>query len=182
MIFTCSLKIELIIFDPHLVNFYRPRTYVRREVMFSQVCVCSTFGVGGYHRLMMGFLVILGNVCLFTLGGGTPSPSLSIPVWGGGYPIQPWTEGYPNPALDRGGIPQSNLGCGGTLIQALNRGVPWTGGYPIPCLGGYPRYPPPPPPRIASTCYGYAAGGVPLAFTQEDFLVCFVNFIHSKAV
>ena len=30
---------------------------------------------------------------------------------------------------------------------------------------------PPPSPGIASTCYGYAAGGVPLAFTQEDFLV-----------
>ena len=25
-------------------NFYRPRTYVRREVMFSQVCVCSEGG------------------------------------------------------------------------------------------------------------------------------------------
>ena len=31
-----------------------------------------------------------------------------------------------------------------------------------------------PPPGIVSTCYGYAAGGVPLAFTQEDFLVLFV--------
>ena len=30
----------------------------------------------------------------------------------------------------------------------------------------------PPSPRIARTCYGYAAGGMPLAFTQEDFLVC----------
>ena len=29
----------------------------------------------------------------------------------------------------------------------------------------------PPPPRIARNCYGYAAGGMPLAFTQEDFLV-----------
>ena len=29
----------------------------------------------------------------------------------------------------------------------------------------------PPPPGIARTCYGYAAGGMPLAFTQEDFLV-----------
>ena len=28
-----------------------------------------------------------------------------------------------------------------------------------------------PPPGIAKTCYGYAAGGMPLAFTQEDFLV-----------
>ena len=47
--------------------------------------------------------------------------------------------------------------------------------------GGIPRVPPstrtgwgtPPPPirqsSIASTCY--AAGGMPLAFTQEDFLV-----------
>ena len=29
----------------------------------------------------------------------------------------------------------------------------------------------PPPTGIARTCYGYAAGGMPLAFTQEDFLV-----------
>ena len=29
----------------------------------------------------------------------------------------------------------------------------------------------PPPPGIARTCYGYAAGGMPVAFTQEDFLV-----------
>ena len=34
-----------------------------------------------------------------------------------------------------------------------------------------------PPPRIARNCYCYAAGGMPLAFTQEDFLVVeFVNF------
>ena len=30
---------------------------------------------------------------------------------------------------------------------------------------------PPPPPGIARNCYGYVAGGMPLAFTQEDFLV-----------
>ena len=30
---------------------------------------------------------------------------------------------------------------------------------------------PPPPPGIARNCYGHAAGGMPLAFTQEDFLV-----------
>ena len=27
------------------------------------------------------------------------------------------------------------------------------------------------PPGIVRTCYGYAVGGMPLAFTQEDFLV-----------
>ena len=31
-----------------------------------------------------------------------------------------------------------------------------------------------PPPGIASTFYGYAAGGMPLAFTQEDFLVALI--------
>ena len=30
-------------FSVVLARHYRPRTYVRREVMFSQVCVCSTF-------------------------------------------------------------------------------------------------------------------------------------------
>ena len=33
----------------------------------------------------------------------------------------------------------------------------------------------PPPPGIARTCYGYAAGGMPLAFTQED---CLVFYYH----
>ena len=34
---------------------------------------------------------------------------------------------------------------------------------------------PPPPPRIARNCYGYAAGGMPLAFTPEDFLLLDVS-------
>ena len=29
----------------------------------------------------------------------------------------------------------------------------------------------PPPPGIARNCYGYMVGSMPLAFTQEDFLV-----------
>ena len=36
----------------------------------------------------------------------------------------------------------------------------------------------PSPPRIARNCYGYAAGGMPLAFTQEDFLVVRIYFIN----
>ena len=38
----------------------------------------------------------------------------------------------------------------------------------------------PPPPGIARNCYGYAAGGMPLAFTQEDFLVVSENLIFSS--
>ena len=82
--------------------------------------------------------------------------------------------GYPIPGLD------GRLGTQGTPPPGLVGG-----GYPpnqVLMVGGVPRVPPqppgldgvpiPPPIRqsnIASTCY--AAGGVPLAFTQEDFLV-----------
>ena len=107
-------------------GFYRPCTYVRREVMFS---------TGVSVQLVAG-----GDTLSQVWGrGGTPSQ-----VWvGGGTPSQVW-----------GGTPS----WGGT-----------------PCLGGTPS---PPPPiaksSIVSTCY--AAGGVPLAFTQEDFLV--FNFLN----
>ena len=78
-------------------------------------------------------------------GGGTPSQ-----VWSG-YPSQVWMGGG-TPILLMGGTP-SKIRMGGTL--------------PILDWMGYP------PIRrqisIASTCY--TAGGVPLAFTQEDFLV-----------
>ena len=73
-------------------------------------------------------------------------------------------------------------------IQLSGEGVPpyqvWTGGgYPFPSGGGHPfpgldggrGYPPgkgvPPPHQTSTACTCYAAGGVPLAFTQEDFLV-----------
>ena len=93
---------------------------------------------------------VFTGVCLLTFRGGTPSQ-----VWVGGVPH-----------LRSGGYPMS-------------RGYPMSGAYPI--YGGVPHVrggtPSPGPPiaqsSIASTCY--AAGGLPLAFTQEDFLVpsCF---------
>ena len=122
--------------------YYRPHT-------FSQVSI-NISGEGGYPISGLG-------------RGGTPSQ-----VWVGGvphlspgeYPISgPGGRGYPM----SGGVPH------------VWRGTPCPGGYNI--YGGYPHVwggTPSPPPiaqsSIASTCY--AAGGVPLAFTQEDFLVC----------
>ena len=38
----------------------------------------------------------------------------------------------------------------------------------------------PPSPGIARNCYGHAAGGMPLAFMQEDFLVYFCLHIIFK--
>ena len=53
-----------------------------------------------------------------------------------------------------GGVPGLRFSGGGTWSQIFGRGGTWSqifrGGYPV---------------------YGYTAGGMPLAFTQEDFLV-----------
>ena len=133
------------------------------------------------------------SLSVHTGGGGTLSQ-----VWVGGTPCQVWMGGYPMPGLDGEGTP-SQVWMGGYPIPDLDGGYPsqvWMGGYPIPGQYGYP-----PPPRpgldgvppwpgldgvpphhdwmgypptirqsiIVSTCY--AAGSMPLAFTQEDFLV-----------
>ena len=42
------------------------------------------------------------------------------------------------------------------------------------------RDPPPTPSGITRNCYGYAAGGMPLAFTQEDFLGCVYFYLKSR--
>ena len=97
-------------------------------------------------------------------GGGTPSQ-----VWGVPHPRSGWSTPpdlrWDTPLDLRWGTPPR----------------PRTGypprpemGYPPPARSGWgtsprPEVGYPPPPSIASTFY--AAGGMPLAFTQEDFLV-----------
>ena len=86
--------------------------------------------------------------------GGTPVPARGCP-----------RTGVP-PSWDRTGVPPARTG-----VPSPQLGLE----YP-PAMAGVP--PPPPsrdgiPPRQnsrASTCH--AAGGMPLAVTQEDFLVC----------
>ena len=81
--------------------------------------------------------------------GGTPSS------YQGGTPSSWW-----------GGVPPYQVQVGGYPIQLI-----WVG-YPIQLMGGGTLAGGTPPPHqssIACTCY--AAGGMPLAFTQEDFLV-----------
>ena len=126
-------------------------------------------------------------------GGGTPFPGPG----GGGYPLPrsglggvPGPgRGYPLPS-SRWGVPPSQVQAGGHPLLRPGKGVlPYS-----PTLGrGSPHlelgtgYPPPgirkgvPPPlqtwnSIACTCY--TAGGMPLAFTQEDFLVYLFIYYH----
>ena len=118
----------------------------------SQVWVggCPISGLGGGHD-------ILG------LGGGYPISGL-----GGGYPIS-----------DLVGVPQPRSGWWGVPGVPLTRSG-WWGyvGYPPTRSGwwGEGTWGTPPTIRqssIASTCY--SEGGVPLVFTQEDFLV-YIDF------
>ena len=130
-----------------------------------------------------------GNIfSLFTLAGeGIPHLRFEV----GGYPISglggvphPMSGGYPISGLGRGVphlrsrvVPISGLGWYPSQVWGvphLQGGTPCLGGYPMcggyPMSGGVPHlWPPIAQSSIAST--SYAAGGVPLAFTQEDFLV-----------
>ena len=109
---------------------------------------------------------------------------------GGGTPSQVWTRGVPHPRSGQAppqpdlewGTPPPRLGMGypprhrtGVPPSDLGWGIPpghETGYPPGPEMGYPPGHGTGYPPRqisIASTCY--TAGGMPLAFTQEDFLV-----------
>ena len=95
--------------------------------------------------------------------GGYPAggyPGRGYP--GGGYPAWGGTQVRYPPARSAGGVPG-----GGTLAGGVPRsGTPQPGqlGGGVPCQGRYPGQD-----NIGSTCY--MAGGMPLAFTQEYFLV-----------
>ena len=124
------------------------------------------------------------------LGGGTPG----YPPWpgldAGGVPRVPpsqvWmvggTQGTPWPGLDGGGVPRVPLwpgldGGGYSLARSGWWGVPEVP--PLPGLDGVLSTPIRQS-SIASTCY--LAGGMPLAFTQEDFLVLhkmWSTYIHN---
>ena len=102
-------------------------------------------------------------MCLFNFGGGgVPHPRSGWGVphnrsgRGGGYPIPGLGRGVPHPRSGQGGYsryPQPGLDGGG---------------YPQPGLDGVL----PTPIRQSSTANTCCpAGGMPLAFMQEDFLV-----------
>ena len=114
---------------------------------------------------------VFTGVCLLTFRAGTYLPSWGVPLaksgWGGGTylprqgvpPSQAWMEGYLPwmwgylPWMG-GGVPTLDGGGRGTYLGGDGEGVPTLDGR-----------------RGFLPFTGYAAGGMPLAFMQEDFLV-----------
>ena len=128
-----------------------------------------------------GWGEVIFSVCVSPhLGGGTPSSwrGWGYPLprsWHGGglfswwgYPIPgPGGRGLPHPR-SRWGVPHSQVQAGGYPIPGP------VGGTPFPGTGGgvpFPRSRWGVPHQTSTACTCYAAGSMPLAFTQEDFLV-----------
>ena len=142
---------------------------IRRMTEGNVFTLSTISGWGGPHPADWG-----GGVPLPRSGqGGTPSSCWGVPhsqVWTGVPPSQVWMGvpiqltgggGTPFPGLD-GWVP--HLGRGTPTRVPPQQGLTPTRGNPTP-----PGVPPPYRSSIACTCF--AAGGVPLAFTQEDLLV-----------
>ena len=82
---------------------------------------------------------------------------LSVNISGGGYLVSDFWGGYL--VSDLGGGTWSQIFGGGTWSQIFG--------------GGY---------LVSENCYGYTAGSMPLAFTQEDFLVLTYFFLSEYSV
>ena len=84
-------------------------------------------------------------------------------------------------------VPQS---CPGGLCQSWPRGVPQNMGTPLARTGlGYPPpartglgSPPPPPPETEQQSEHFLRGCMPLAFTQENFLVLYQIFYPNETL
>ena len=142
------------------------------KVLFSQASVCLHFGGDTPSQVWM----VGGTPSqVWMVGKGYPHPRSGW--WGEGYPIQVGMVGG-TLGLDGGGYPISGLDGGGYPRYPRTGWVPHTmTGWVPPTMTGWSIPPswldgvPPPPLSIVSTCY--VAGGMPLAFMQENFLVLY---------
>ena len=150
--------------------YYRPRTKYDGRLCFDRCVSVQNFEGGGYPIEVMG--VIPSQV---QAGRGDPIQLT------GGYPIPGPGGGYPHPA---DGHTLSQLQDGGYPIQLM--GVPyprtWDGIPPSKIWDGVPHRPgtwdgvSPPVPNQDTEQH---SEHLPLAFTQEDFLV-FNYFLPKK--
>ena len=126
--------------------FYRPHPKDGGRYCFQFVCQSTPRRGGGGYP---------SQVLMVGGGGSTPARSGWL---GRGYPGQVWMVG--------GGVPRAPPG---QVWMAYPPTMTGWGTHP-PWLDGVP----PPPTSIASTCC--TASGMPLAFTQEDFLLVYLFF------
>ena len=137
--------------------------------MFSQVCVCS----GGDPRSQIfggkGSQVsdFWGGSQVSDFRGGSQVSDFFC----GGIPGLRFLRGGPRSQIFGGG-PRSQIFGGGYLVSVKGKIFDTRFGL-IHVQTGENIFVKgtPPLPGIARNCYGHAAGGMPLAFTQEDFLV-----------
>ena len=134
-------------------NNYRPRTEYDGKVMFWHVSVCLATG-GGVSQLGGGGFRSSrgGGVMSSQRGGGVRSSQ------GGSGPASGGRAG-PGPA---GGGQRVRSSRGGSGPAGGGSGPAGGGGGPAGQLGGVSQW---------GGGGHYTAGGMPLAFTQEDFLV-----------
>ena len=140
----------------------------------------SQVWVGGtLSQVWMGGVPGVPPSQVWKVGVGTWVPPGQVWMWGDtrvppyqqdwmGYPPPPGLDGYVPPTTRTGWVrtPHHQDWMG----YPLARSGWWGYVPPPPGLDGVPPHTPPiRQSSIASTCY--AAGGMPLAFTQEDFLV-----------
>ena len=111
-------------------------------------------------------------VCQSTPGGGGTRSQ----IFGGGYQVSDFWGGYQVSDFCGGGYMVSDFQGGGYMVSVKGKLFDTRFGL-IHVQTGKKNFVkgPPPPPGMARNCYGYTAGGMPLAFTQEDFLVLFIN-------
>ena len=149
---------------------YRPRTYVRPEVMFSQVCVCSggRYPVsikGKFFDTRFGLIHVQAGEKIFVEGTPPPVKGKIFDTRFGLIHVQTGKKNFVEgtPPCSKGKIFWHQIWfdtCSDWEKNFYVKGPPVS---PPPL--------PPLPPGIARNCYGYAAGSMPLAFMQEDFLV-----------
>ena len=98
-----------------LITFLPHAYVVRRQVKFSQVCVCSIFGAGGVPHPRYG-----------PEGGGLPIPGLD---GAGEYPIPglDGAGGYPIPGLDGGRLYPLATTRWSTPLEKTEWVTPWPG-------------------------------------------------------
>ena len=160
----CCRQVRLITHKVNLFRHYFLSFSSMRQILF-------TFITDRVRSTREGY--VLTRVCpsirLSVHRGGTPPGR-------GGVPQPGPAGGVPGPGSDQGGTPARSMG--GLQPGPTGWGIPRRGGGEYPSLvqwGGYPAPPgrstpqqgyPPPPRWRWGTWYG-----MPLAFTQEDFLV-----------